>query len=28
VGRVLDIVEFARAAPVVDDLETALGELS
>lgn len=27
VNRVLDIVEFDRAAPVVDDLETALTEL-
>ena len=27
VGRVLDIVEFDRAAPVVGDLETALSEL-
>lgn len=28
VNRVLDIVEFERAAPVVDDLDTALSELS
>ena len=28
VNRVLDIVEFDRAAPVVDDLETALTELA
>jgi anti-anti-sigma factor len=27
VGRVLDIVEFERAAPIVGDLDTALGEL-